>query len=385
MKKVYEKYFDTTKTKFDRLNCSFALHYFLKDADSWRNFKSNVNNHLRDGGYFTFEVFDADKIVDVLKESGVYTVYYTTERGEKKILFEIKRNKDYGEKPYKCGNSLDVHAAWLFDEGRYETEYLVDKDYITDDLMRDCNLELIDTNTFENLYEIHREMFLNYSQYDDPKTSAFFKDVKSFYDHNEINGGCYKFSRLARYYVFRKKDGATRPPRTASTLGKVPKQKGGGNLLKDKSLIVKDLEYKTNNNTFVESLFDIFLSQKIIPSSMTLKELKSDLDLNFDDSKITNDSIYNMCKKIVIKHDIKDPSGSKKAIKIIDGLNTVLIEKDCNGQFDVDYIEDAKNNKSIVLYRDNNKFKPIYQKMGNKYQGLFNNNDSFIYEFIQLQ
>ena len=125
MKANFDKFFtwDNKRTIFDRANCQFAIHYLLGSNEMWDNYCANLNMYLREGGYFVFTTFDGNKIKNLLKDKDSYTEYYD-EGGEKKVLFDIKKKYDDNSKE-PLGNALDVHMGWLFDEGVYQTEYLV--------------------------------------------------------------------------------------------------------------------------------------------------------------------------------------------------------------------------------------------------------------------
>jgi len=204
-KKIYEKYFtfDNKRILFDRFNCSFAIHYLLADENSWDNFCTNVNMYLRDGGYFIFETFDGDKIRNLLKDKDKHTVYYD-ENGEKKLLFDIVKKYDENNKN-KLGNAIDVHMAWISGDGVYITEYLVYSEFIIKSLKEKCNLVLVETDTFENMFNNNRSFLETACQIEEEeKTKKFYNDVYKFYTPSEINKSSYEYSFLNRYYVFRK-------------------------------------------------------------------------------------------------------------------------------------------------------------------------------------
>ena len=379
----------TKKVKFDRVNCQFAMHYFLKSDDTWNNFKTNLNNNLKDSGYFMISVFDGGRIAELLKNTDVYTVNYTTQKGEKKILFEIKRYQEFKERPFKTGNTIDFHAAWLFREGQYVPEYLVDKDFIVADLEKSCGLELVDTDFFDNQYEIHKDFILNYAKYDENvETRNFLLSIAGYYDHNELNGGCFKLTRLYRFYIFRKLDSQMKKNKNIENI-----QKGGAitnkhvNKMDD---IIEDafiFDTKDNKNSFYESIHHVLATHKIIPKHIKLSEFMEDFGLNITDNKLSSDEINNINKKIVIEHEIENELDSKNTTSdiILDGISTIILEKDCNGMFDVDIINNSNNNKtkSIVMMKKDGKFNPVYKYQSNKkYKGLFDNNDKFITDII---
>ena len=204
-KKLFEKFFtwDNKKTLFDIMNCQFAIHYFLSDIDSWNNFTDNINMYLREGGYFMFTTFDGDRVKDKFKESNNFSEYYDN-NGEKSLLFDIVKKYDDTNKS-NYGMAIDVHMAWLFEDGVYRTEYLVFKDFIIKSLKERCQLELVETCLFEDLFNNAKD-FLNLSSEieEQEKRKKSFKDFYSFYNETEINKKCYSYSFLNRFYVFRK-------------------------------------------------------------------------------------------------------------------------------------------------------------------------------------
>lgn len=206
MKNNFNKFFtwDDKKTMFDRANCQFAIHYLLSDEETWGNFCANLNMYLREGGYFVFTTFDGNKIKSKLKDSDRYTEYYD-DNGEKKILFDIV--KKYDEKSKEpLGNALDVHMAWLFDEGIYQTEYLVYPEFIIKSLKEKCSLELVETYEFENIFNDNKDFLHVASEEEEGMSIKFFKDIYKFYTPTDINVKCYNYSFFNRLYVFRKSE-----------------------------------------------------------------------------------------------------------------------------------------------------------------------------------
>lgn len=205
-KEMFNRFFSQDNAfKFDRLNASFSIHYLLSDEDSWSNFCTNINKHLRGDGYFIFETFDADRVVDLFKENNNYAVHYD-ENGNKKLLYDIvKKYSDENVKKRGIGNAIDVHMGWISEEGVYLTEYLVFKDFIIKSLKENCNLELVETETFEDYYN-NNKTFLEIGKDEDSnlKNRKFFADVYKFYDDSDYLDKCRTYSFLNRYYIFRK-------------------------------------------------------------------------------------------------------------------------------------------------------------------------------------
>ncbi len=402
MKQAMHKFFSIDpkkRTTFDRINCQFAFHYFLENQTIWNNFCENLNMYLKPGGYFLFTTFDAKRIVELFKTTDNYAEYYTDRKGEKRIFINIIKKfsddvlKTFDTKPLGIGNAIDFHNAMFFGEDEIRTEYLVDKRFIEGELLSKCGLELVDTDLFENQYELHRDFLTKAAKSDRQfkdksdkayKTREFLKKVAVFYDQtNEMNRVSFKFSRLNRYYIFRKKEDISKPsPETAKKPVKKnsrtkSKQKGGAinTILSSKNIIVK----KPNNpseHTFMESIQDILQVNKIIPKQLSTDDFCRDLKIKMiADGKINKTIINKIIPNIQIEHNID----GKKDI-VIDGVNLMLVENDCNG-ITTDLIGDLKNDcPVIVLFTEDNHYYPVYEKIGGdtEVNGIFDANHELI-------
>jgi hypothetical protein len=109
-------------------------------------------------------------------------------------------------------------------EGTYETEYLVNIDFLKKEFLEKCDLELIDSGLFENLYYMQKEFFETSHKYESKaETKKFFNDVSEYYsDKSEINTACKKLTSLMTYFVFRKKDRGVKEQKNSKK-----QQKGG--------------------------------------------------------------------------------------------------------------------------------------------------------------
>ena len=72
--------------------------------------------------------------------------------------------------------------------------------------MKNADCKLVDTDSFENLYNLNKPYFTNVIEYEEnPKNKQFYEKVASFYD--KLTGAdkeSRNWSFLYRYYVFRK-------------------------------------------------------------------------------------------------------------------------------------------------------------------------------------
>lgn len=190
--------------QFDRGMCQFAIHYFLKNQTTWNNFKENINKNIKSGGYFLVTTFDANEVIKLLKNKDSHKEYYTTNNGVQKILFEIiNKYKIIDSKIIGIGNPIDLYASWMFNEGKYHTEYLVDPIFLEQELDQ---FKLIESDLFINNFEMYRNFLTDVSKYEsNDKTKNVLNDIGKYYVKNEINMACYKYTQLTRYFVFLKK------------------------------------------------------------------------------------------------------------------------------------------------------------------------------------
>lgn len=215
----------SNNNKYDRITCQFALHYFLENNIKWNNTKDNINRLLADDGLFIFICSDADKILDLFNlpvletdhykidpKRTSFTAYYTDTNGQKLRLFEIVKKFSYLPKNFDSdhiigpGFGIGVYLSWIFSEDRLETEYLVSKNFIVNDLKKDCGLYLVDTDTFENITKLNKSFLNDYSPFEQKKeTRNFFNKVSSYLSSKkEINDVLKLHTNTFRYYVFRK-------------------------------------------------------------------------------------------------------------------------------------------------------------------------------------
>jgi len=361
----FKKFFSNNpseRTLFDIINCQFAIHYMLRNNDSWTNFKSNINNYLRNGGMFLATTFDAEKITKLLGDNESFIQEYTDDNGKVQNLFEIRKKYDKVDKNtvIGTGNAIDVYISWFSQEGRFLTEYLVDSRYVVKNLKDECNLDLIDTDNFENQLVIH-EPYLNvYAKYEEvDETRKFLGNVGEFYRTNSVNDGCKLWNGLFRYYVFRKQPSK--------------KQKGGdsesGNMIdfsdSDK-FSVPVMKGYDNDYSCVNSIHHVLRSHKIIPKYVTPDKMCSDLGISFMKDNDIDSKLEQFCKKIVIEHVVNydDKHKDTETEKVIDGLNIFVVERDCNDAYDIDLIKKNKkispNDTAVILMKEGTWYIPVY-------------------------
>lgn len=204
-KELLNKYFVNNITLFDALSCQFALHYFFKNSDTWNNFLTTVDTYSREGSFFIVTLFDGDLVREKLKNVSHYEEFYTTATGEKKVLFDIVKRYADEDKKEEFGQTISVHMSWISNEGTYIDEYLVKPDFLINEMAK-IQFDLVDTDNFNNQYEMSKR-FLQYgAKHDATKNKGTFSDVYKLYGDDEIDIASRSYSFLNRYYVFKKKE-----------------------------------------------------------------------------------------------------------------------------------------------------------------------------------
>jgi len=390
-KKIFMKYFseDIAKSyKFDVINCQFAVHYFLENDDTWNNFKKNINMTLKEGGFFLVTTLDGERIMEILKDRDNYAEYYKdTKTGTSKIFFDIKKKYSNSNK-IGTGLKIEFHGAWIFTEGTYYPEYVVHKDFFIDDLLKDCDLELVDTDLFENQYNYFKEYFTKYCQYQSTdKTRKFLTDVSTFYDESssDLNVVSKKYSFLNRYYVFRKKNS------TKVMTG------GNINIFDEEKYYIHKIKEDMHEYSCIYSIYNVLKFCKYIPQTTTFENFISDTNgKDLSDDNLNPEDLQKYCKNLVIEHLLEEENKMKT---MINGLNLLFVNVDCNDFIETEVISKHGKNTSdskksggnkmsnddmfIVIYKDNSGvFNPVFtliNKNSKLYQrGVYKYKDEII-------
>lgn len=240
-KKLIETHLSGNK-KYDIINAQFTLHYYLSDELSWSNFCQNINDHLQDNGYMLITTFDGQLIYDRLIGKSKMTVSYTDNHGNKNIFFEILKiynDSDITNEKNKLGISIDLYNSLISRPGTYIREYLVFSDFLEKSLKENCSLELIETDSFFNLFNLYKNYFTqqNLDHFAQADTSnKRHNEIRDFYfsldpnantlftvEQTDIALASFKLSMLNRYYIFKKttKIDLTEPSRIVGINNKI--------------------------------------------------------------------------------------------------------------------------------------------------------------------
>ena len=189
--------------KFDVINAQLMIHYLLESKETWNNFCSNVNKYLNKDGYLLISTLDGKAVNDAFVNDHI-TKDYIDESGEKIVLFDII--KKYPNLDQKLGLQIDVFISIFMERDSYQTEYLVLPSFLIDEMKTKCNMRLVETETFQNLYYVYEDFFNSTARYESKQeTRKFFNDVKKFYDKSDkLVNDWFEYSKMHRYYVFQK-------------------------------------------------------------------------------------------------------------------------------------------------------------------------------------
>ena len=368
-KKLLQKVFpDSGSMKFDRINCQFAVHYFLGNELSWNNFCNNINMCLKDDGIIVFTCFDGEVVNNIFKKNNndKLSVYYTDKKGNKKLYFEMIKKYDNTDKKHSLGNAIDVYISLFMQEGNYQTEYLVEKKYFIEQLKNKCNLELVDTNTFDHLYNIHEKYFKDTIKYEDnDRTRKFLFDVSKYYDMStDENIAGFELSKLNRFFVFKKKK---------------TKNKVGGSSHNISKYLGKKMDCDLYNNndrySYYTSLYKSITNDQ---KDTNINNFFNNLNIHLiPDSNIDEKSIKNINKNVRYISENSD----------VKGLNTIILEENEDNNVYISGFGNRKNkiNKlkpSIILYKKNNKYFSIYKKKEKKNVYLFKTTGKLLKKII---
>ena len=192
------------KNQFDVINSSFAIHYLFGTKLTTNNLVENINNNLKVGGFIIMELFDAERVMKLLGDKDKYTSYYTDDDGNKVKFFEIIK-KFKGKLDDKPGQPIDVYMSWISEEGNYLEEYLLSKKLMID-TMKKAGCILVDSDTFETVYELNKDYFENVIKFEEnQKNKKFYYDVAKFYGELKgVDKESKNYCFLNKYYVFKK-------------------------------------------------------------------------------------------------------------------------------------------------------------------------------------
>ena len=200
-----KKYFGTKSQKFDGINCQFMIHYLFRSQETLKSLCTNINRTLNDCGYMIVTTFDGNLVKEFLGSDDSKDVYYTDDAGARNTFFSIKR----GQKELKdgvVGQPIDFHFPEFMGDGEYLREYLVFPEHIRNVFEKECNMRMVESLTFKELYEVQRPFFTKARHVNENK--GLLEKTAEFYNLPEnpmdVMNAAFQLTSLNRYYIFRK-------------------------------------------------------------------------------------------------------------------------------------------------------------------------------------
>ena len=241
------------------------------------------------------------------------------------------------------------------------------------ELSDECDLELVDTDGFDNQFEIHKQYITRYSKnQEDEKTRKYLSvDVASFYVNNELNAACRVWNSLMQYYVYRRNDNKTKQT------GGQQKEETEYDFLDSGKFKLGIMDGYDMEYSFLNSIHQLLKSHNIIPNHVPPKELYEDISIIYEkDNKKDRPKIEKVGKKMIVEHTTDKDTEVK-----VNGLNIFILERDCNDEPVIMLYNDdfTKGRKAIILMKDGNLYSPLYKiDDDGKVRGMFNKTDPLV-------
>lgn len=131
--------YNVANAQFDVVSVQFAIHYFFENEEKLDNLITNINTHLKNGGFFIGTCFDGTAVANLLKDDEI-----VTGKNKDKTIWSIKKKyKEYEENTF--GQEIEVYVETI---NKHHIEYLVSYELLKNKLakhgiyplsQRDCN------------------------------------------------------------------------------------------------------------------------------------------------------------------------------------------------------------------------------------------------------
>jgi len=185
---------------FNISSCQFALHYFLKDANSMRGFIKNISECTQLNGYFIGTAYDGLSIFNMLKNKKIDESIQIMD-GNVKLWEIIKKYNSvvFDNNSGSIGLQIDVYQESI---NQYISEYLINFDYFNR-IMLNYGFKLINKEEANNIG------FPNGSGMFNELYNLLIAEVKNNKYHNygsanKMTSYEKKISFLNRYFIYKK-------------------------------------------------------------------------------------------------------------------------------------------------------------------------------------
>lgn len=192
---------------FDVFNIQFAIHYMFENKDTFNALCYNINKYLNQDGYVLITTFDGNIVHNSFINNHIKKISSIDENNL--ILYDII--KKYSDKidlnnlvgDSNLGLQIDIFNS-IYSE-KYIPEYIVNPKFLIEEFHKRCSLKLIDTDLFQNFYNINEDFIKNVSNFEsDNIKKKNLNEIKEFYLLNNQNKDWFDYLKLNRYYIFQK-------------------------------------------------------------------------------------------------------------------------------------------------------------------------------------
>ena len=193
-KELIDKFL-TGKNKFDCVQCFNVLNEVLADDNTLKIICDNFNKVIKKNGILILITLNKDLVDKKLKDDKFTLTYFIN--NQNLTIYEINKNEE--NKHYESVTILTPS-----ENINPIPHYLIDEDYLIEQLDKQCKLKLIENDNFENIFNNMKDYIEISSQIDSElKTRKFFNDkILKFYEDTEINKKNQEIIFLYSYYVF---------------------------------------------------------------------------------------------------------------------------------------------------------------------------------------
>ena len=195
-------------SKFDIFNMQMMIHYLFENEIKFNNLCYNINKYLKVNGIILITTFDGNLVNKNFVNNEIKRENLS-DNGDNRLIYHIiKKYTDFNSDDLTNNNNLgkqiDIYNSSFSEEGVYIPEYIVNPKFLIEEFKKKCNLKLLETDLFHNLYYKYKLFFDMSSDYESKKeTNIFFKNIKEFYNlNNSSNKDWYEWFKLFRYYIF---------------------------------------------------------------------------------------------------------------------------------------------------------------------------------------
>ncbi len=183
-----------------QINCvdymrKFIINELKLSDEELKIICENFNKVIKKDGFLILIMLNK-KLVDEKLKDNKFTVPYFI-NNQNLTIFEIIKNEE--TKHYE---SISVLSPC--ENINPIPHYLIDENYLIEQLDKNCNLKLVENDDFENVFNNMKDYIKISSQIDSEiKTRKFFNDkILKFYEDTEINKKNQEIIFLYSYYVF---------------------------------------------------------------------------------------------------------------------------------------------------------------------------------------